>query len=451
MQMNLFDKPEKKGVIVTQGIIKPEELFEAYYLCRKNKRNTHNALAFEMDYEKNLVELCDEINKGNYRPRRSITFIVDKPVLREIFAAEFRDRVVHHLLIKKLNPLFEKEFINDSYACRTGKGTHFGISRVDSFIRKCSENYKKDCFILKLDVSGFFMHINRDILYERLSKFINDKYHDADKQIVLALCKIVIFNDPTKNCFIKGKKHDWENLPDNKSLFNSPVNSGLPIGNLTSQIFANFYMNSFDHYIKSKLGTRYYGRYVDDFIIVHKEKDYLTSLIPVIKEYLNADLQLTLHPNKIYLEHYRKGVQFLGVVIKPGRTYIASRTAGNFKAAIEKQNNIARMGKPSITQQSTFLSTMNSYLGIMKHYNTYWVRKEMIYDNVCAWWWNLTYLNASALKFVMKIKVIKKNRQLHNVMPNPTYRQEYIYQLYCRSVSKFENADCHFQVNKTTT
>ena len=147
MQLSLFDIPQPK--------IKLKELFEAYFECRKNKRNTANALAFEIDYENSLVQLSEEINSGTYKIGRSIGFIVEKPVKREIFAADFRDRVVHHLVISKINHLFEKQFIYDSFSCRTGKGTHFGIRRVDRFIRQCSKNYTKDCYILKLDLQGF--------------------------------------------------------------------------------------------------------------------------------------------------------------------------------------------------------------------------------------------------------------------------------------------------------
>jgi RNA-directed DNA polymerase len=148
MQLSLFEKNKQPRLCLS-------ELFEAYFTCRKNKRDTVNALAFEVDYEQNLINLWSDLNSGNYSPNRSIAFIVDKPVKREIFAADFRDRIVHHLIIGKLNPYFEKQFIYDSYACREGKGTHFGIRRVDRFIRQCSESYTKDCYILKLDVQGF--------------------------------------------------------------------------------------------------------------------------------------------------------------------------------------------------------------------------------------------------------------------------------------------------------
>ena len=159
MQLSIFD--------ILQPKIELEELFHAYFGCRKNKRNTANALAFEIDYEQNLLQLCKEINNGTYKIGRSIAFIVDKPVTREIFVADFRDRVVHHLVIGKLNNLFEKQFIHDSYSCRIGKGTHFGIQRIDKFIRQCSENYTKDCYILKLNLQGFFMSINKNILFEK--------------------------------------------------------------------------------------------------------------------------------------------------------------------------------------------------------------------------------------------------------------------------------------------
>jgi RNA-directed DNA polymerase len=399
MQLELFSNSEKHTLT--------EEIFIAYYACRKNKRNTLNALRFEKHFEHNLFALHDEILNGSYTPGRSIAFIVEKPVKREIFAADFRDRVVHHWLIAKLNPLFEKHFIYDSYACRIGKGTHFGIKRIAGFIKSCSKNYTADCYILKLDVQGFFMHINRTVLYERLSHFIEHYYTEPDKILVLDLCQKIIYNDPTQNCMIKGAKSNWDGLPHNKSLFHSPTDCGLPIGNLTSQVFANFYMNAFDHFIKKELGINYYGRYVDDFVIIHSDKEYLKSLLPVITNFLKNNLYLTLHPKKIYLQHYSKGVQFLGTVIKPNRIYIANRTKGNFYAAIQKQNAVVQNAKPGREQQQQFLSSMNSYLGIMKHYKTYKLRKRMLFKYLSGWWWNQAYLSGGVAKFVLKTKPVK--------------------------------------------
>jgi retron-type reverse transcriptase len=351
--------------------------------------------------------LYDDINKGRYQPRRSIAFIVNKPVKREVFAADFRDRVVHHLIINKLTPLFEKTFIHDSYACRTGKGTHFGIQRVDRFIRQCSHNYSKDCYVLKLDVQGFFMHIDKTILFGLVQQLIEQKYQQADKAVLLVLCKTIIYNDPTQECVVKSKRRQWQGLPNDKSLFHSIAGTGLPIGNLTSQVFANLYMNSFDHFIKHDLGVRYYGRYVDDFILVHDNKAYLKSLVGIIQTYLKDNLKLTLHPKKIYLQHYSKGVQFLGAVIKPNRIYIANRTKGNFYQAIEKQNMLVKQHKPSTQQQAQFLSSMNAYLGIMQHYHSYKLRKAMLFKHLSNWWWQRVYASGGMAKLVLRTKPVR--------------------------------------------
>jgi RNA-directed DNA polymerase len=211
MQLSLFDSEHITTPVIRE--IDMEELFLAYYTCRKTKRNTQNALKFEVDYETNLFVLKEEIESGIYYPGRSIAFIVNNPVKREIFAADFRDRVVHHWLINKLNTLFENVFIPDSYACRVGKGTHYGIKSADAFIKACSENYTKDCYILKLDIEGFFMHINRKILFTMLEKFIQQYYTDPDKSLVLEITQKIIFNQPTQNCIIKGTKKDWDGLP----------------------------------------------------------------------------------------------------------------------------------------------------------------------------------------------------------------------------------------------
>jgi len=248
------------------------------------------------------------------------------------------------------------------------------------------------------------MHINKDILFEKLSAFIKQRYFQADKELLLDLCRKIIFYDPTQNCIIKGKRSNWNGLPADKSLFHSALQSGLPIGNLTSQVLANFYMNSFDHYVKHDLGIRFYGRYVDDFVIVHHDKEYLRKLIPILSDFLLSTLHLVIHPKKIYLQHYSKGVKFLGTVILPNRIYIANRTKGNFYNAIEKQNQIARNHKPTKEEQFAFQSSMNSYLGIMKHYRTYKLRKGMLFKNLSGWWWNYAYLSGGIAKFVLKTK-----------------------------------------------
>ncbi len=386
-QLSLFGQAPDNDLLM--------DLFQAYFDARRNKRNTINALAFEKHFEQELFKLHDEITAGMYTPSRSICFIVNKPVKREIFAADFRDRVVHHLIYNYLSPLAEGTFINDSYSCRIGKGTHYGIRRVDKFIRSCSQNYQKDCYILKLDIQGYFMSINRDILFDMIKKLLLSKQHlvNFDLDLVLGLIKQTIENDSTEGCAVKGKRSDWEGLPPDKSLFTTKPNCGLPIGNLTSQLFANIYLNEFDHYVKRDLGIKHYGRYVDDFVLIHHDKEYLKSLIPVIRKQLSQTIEVKLHNKKIYLQHFSRGVKYLGAVIKPHRIYVSNRTVGNFYQTIDKHNQVARSHKPSVEEIEAFISSMNSYLGIMQHYKSYSMRKAMLYKHLSAWWWNYVYIS----------------------------------------------------------
>lgn len=361
-----------------------------------------NALRFETDYENNIIALRDELNSSTWHPGRSIAFVIDKPVKREIFAADFRDRVVHHWLINQLNPLFEKAFIHDSYASRKGRGAHIGIARAAQFIRKCSLNYQRDCYVLKLDIMSFFTRINRRILWERLRCFIDRHYNQSDKKLILEVARKIVENESTRRCFIKGKRRDWQDFPKDKSLFYARPHCGLPIGNLTSQVFANFYLNPFDHYIKHDLGVRFYGRYVDDFILVHEDKALLKSLIPKMERFLQEELELELHPRKQYLQHYRKGASFLGVMLKPHCIYAGRRIKGNFYDAIAKHNAVVKDHKPTIDEQMAFLCSINSYLGILSHYQTYRLRKGMLKKHLSIWWWNLIFFSGGCAKLVAK-------------------------------------------------
>lgn len=355
--------------------------------------------------------MCDELNSNTWHPGRSIAFIINKPVKREIFAADFRDRVVHHWLINQLNPLFEKTFIYDSYASRKGRGAHMGIARAAQFIRKCSLNYQRDCYVLKLDIMSFFIRINRRILWERLRCFIEARYHSSDKVLILEIACKVIQNEPTSHCFIKGKRRDWQDFPKDKSLFYARDHCGLPIGNLTSQVVANFYLNPFDHFIKHDLGVRFYGRYVDDFILVHEDKTFLKSLIPKIEGFLREEIELELHPRKRYLQHYCKGIPFLGVILKPHCIYAGRRIKGNFYEAIARHNMVIKDHKPTKEEQMAFLCSINSYLGILSHYQTHRLRKSMLKKHLSIWWWNLVYFSGGCAKLTLKTSKARKTKR----------------------------------------
>lgn len=380
-----------------------EDLFKAYYDARKHKRDTINVLIFEKNFESNLFELCDEILERRYVPRSSICFVVDKPVKREVFAADFRDRIIHHFIYNYISPLFEKRFINDSYSCRKGKGIHYGVKRADGFVRKCSLNYTRDCYILKLDIQGYFMSMNKTILYQKVRDELVKRAAQCnfDLPLVMYLLEQTIFSDPTKACRRRGKSTDWTNIPRSKSLFHTSRECGLPIGNLTSQLFGNVYMNAFDNYVKHDLKMKYYGRYVDDMIFVHEDKEYLKTVLVKTKEFLWEDARLRVHPNKIYLQHYTKGVGFIGAYIKPRRIYISDRTKGSFYEMICIQNKVVEK-TPTHEQIKEFVAKMNSYLGLTRHYATYNLRKKMVFEVLSPEWWKYVYLDGRIEKFVIK-------------------------------------------------
>ena len=214
---------------------------------------------------------------------------------------------------------------------------------------------------------------------------------------------IIIFNDPVKNCIYHSPFVLWELLPKDKSLFTAKKDCGLPIGNLTSQVFANFYLTGFDHFIKKECGIRNYGRYVDDCLLVHHSRVFLKRLIPRIHKYLRNDLKLTLHPRKIYLQPCCNGVKFLGCFIKPSHIVINRRTLKNFKKALFTHNRLVIDHKPDKEERAAFISSVNSYLGILRHYKTYRQRRHIIMNHISPFWYkHITFYSNKFEKIISR-------------------------------------------------
>ena len=246
------------------------------------------------------------------------------------------------------------------------------------------------------------MSINRKTLYRKLESFINKNYHAPDKARVKDLCRTIIFNDPVKNCIYHSPSALWDRLPIDKSLFTAKKNCGLPIGNLTSQIFANFYLTEFDHFIKKECGIANYGRYVDDCLLVHPSRPYLKRLIPRIHDYLRNKLGLTLHPRKIYLQPCANGVKYLGCFVKPSHIVVNHRTLKNFKQSLYAHNKLAKDHKPDRDERAAFISSVNSYLGILKHYKTYRQRRHIIKIGMSPLWYKHVMFPSTAYLKVCK-------------------------------------------------
>ena len=384
-----------------EGGISLEDVFDAYFDCRRSKRRSYNALAFEYDYERKCVELWQAINAGTYRPGRSIVFIVDHPVYREVFAPSFESRVVDHLISRKIAPLLEHQFIDDNYATRVGKGTLYGINRVSDFVRECSENFTRDCYIMKLDIKSYFMSLNKQVLYDNMAAFVTATYHESDMNALLYMLRVIIFDRPETHCVRRCPISYWNKLPRDKSLFNADGKHGMPIGRLTSQLCAAYTLDPLDHMIKEEWGMTYYGRYVDDMIFVHHSKNHLIDVRERIRIWL-SERGFILHPRKMYLQHYRKGVLFIGGMIMPGRQYVSNRSLGFCFNAISKYNELASSDINYVfTHAEEFVAVLNSYLGLMKHFSSYNIRQR-IWHGIGKEWWNVMYLEKSIHKAVVK-------------------------------------------------
>ena len=346
-------------------------LLEAYYDCRRNKRKTASALVYEMDYESKLIALRDRINTRTYAPGKSICFVVTRPRYREVFAASFEDRIVHHYIALRLEPLFEQAFCPYTYNCRKGKGQLYGTNMLRQQIIECSDNYTTDCYIMKLDLRGFFMSIDKCILADLIDRFVEEKYTGEDKADLRRLCRIVILHEPEKNCERHSPASYWNYLPANKSLFTNGEGKGVAIGNLFAQLFANFLLNSLD-WLVEELGLTYHGRYVDDFYMIHRDRMILLNAVPRIRKKL-SELGLELNERKFYFQHYTKGVEFTGSILKPNRVYTCNRTITNFVAAVRRLNKAK-----DLRQAEHAVNSINSYLGLLRHNNEYNTRKRVL-------------------------------------------------------------------------
>ena len=359
------------------------DLYRAYKDAGKHKRGRTCLLEYEYNLEDNLIKLRDELWNRTYKPLPSTCFIIHDPKMREVFAAAFKDRIVHHLFYNYTYELFVRTFIADSYSCIKGRGTHYGIERLKHHIRSVSAGWTKPCYVLKIDIRGYFMHIDRNILLrlcrESLTKMKNHKsdvngkkWCDViDYEFTDYLLQIIITTEPTGDCVILGKKEDWVGLPPDKSIFMSDKDCGLPIGNLSSQLFSNVYMNTFDQFMKRKLGCKHYGRYVDDAFVVSDNRDFLKALIPQIRNFLNENLKLSINEDKLQIENADYGVEFLGAYIKPFRTYISNKTLRRIRRnlSVIKTNDIG------------LYASVNSFLGVFSHYNSYRIRRVLFGNN----------------------------------------------------------------------
>lgn len=329
-----------------------DDLYQAYLDCRVHKSNTPSHINFEEELLTNLYSLFDSINDRTYEPLPSNVFVTGNPP-REIFAAQFRDRIVQHFIVNELGPIIDKHLIFDCCSCRRGKGTDFAIRRVYRNIQSCSENFSKPSYALKLDLSGFFMRINRQRVLDKFNFYLDTDYTGKYYDVLKFLLEKTILNDPTQDCIYTCEKSRWNNLPDRKSLFKAEPGHGLAIGNLTSQLSANLDLNEVDHYVKHNLHVKYYTRYVDDIIIIGETREELEVIRDKVIEKLES-LGYNVNRTKTYIILASHGVRFLGKTIYYHIVYPASHKVNDYKYRFANYKDEFKSVRSAMSQYGTF-------------------------------------------------------------------------------------------------
>lgn len=320
-----------------------ENLEKAFLKARKGKTLKLYVIEFEKDLQRNLFQLRIELLLHTYRPRLLKTFIIRDPKTRKISKSDFRDRIVHHALCNVIEPLFEKRFIYDSYANRVGKGTLNAIERFNVFKRKVSHNNKRVCYVLKADLYHYFDTVDHDCLVSIVQKRIRDER-------VLWLIRIILSHYTTGN----GK--------------------GMPLGNLTSQFFANVYLNELDQFVKHKLNVKYYLRYVDDFVLFDVMQERLLWYQREIEQFLQA-LHLQLHPQKTRIIPLSCGVEFLGFKLFFYYSRIKKKNLMKFQRKLKDSYDLYRC---KMISYDKIYDSVEGWVAYARQANTYTLRKKLL-------------------------------------------------------------------------
>ena len=336
-----------------------ENLHEAYMEARKNKRYRNDVLEFSAHLEENLIQLQNELIYKTCRVGRYREFYVLEPKKRLIMALQFRDRVVQWAIYRHLNPWFDRQFIYDSYGCRDGKGTHRAADRLQYWLRQASRK-KQRFYYLKLDISKYFYRVDHGALMDILRRKIEDQ-DLLDLLDCIINCEHTAFGLPAFT--------DPEDCPKTERL----LDKGMPIGNLTSQLFANIYLNQLDQYAKQELRLHYYIRYMDDIIILHQDKRYLHEIKDTIEVFLWENLRLNLN-RKTAIRPISQGIEFVGFRIFATHRKLKKASARKMKARLKYVRAAFERGE---IDADTLRATEASYLGVLKHFNSHGLRKAL--------------------------------------------------------------------------
>lgn len=345
-------------------------------ICKKRKSNKPSYLYFEVDLAKWMRHICFSVNNMEYMPEDGICFVITYPRLREVIAADFSFRIVQTYYANTLTPLFERfAFHPDSYACRKGKGGLRAVQQLQEYIFDESLGFTKDIYLVKIDFQGFFMGIDTNISSGMVCDFIKEHIvNEPIKNILLYLTRIIYQGSPQMHCHVQSSKELFDALPDNKKMLGKDNGIGVAIGNVTSQMLSCFYTSLYLTLL-SQMGYKFVF-YTDDTVVIIHDKDAWRNHIRYIEAWLWETLRIRLHPDKRYIQHYSKGVEFLGYKLRFDRVLPSDRIVHNYRWKVQKAR---RKLKGCMSDEiEHFQQTVNSYNGLLKWCNSHRLRKDIM-------------------------------------------------------------------------
>lgn len=328
-----------------------ERLFDAWYEFKRGKKKRVDVQEFERHLERNIFCLSRELRVQTYKHSPYESFLIQDPKVRHIRKACVRDRLVHQAVYSVLTKIYDPRFLDDVYSSRIGKGTHAGVDALCRMARKVSKNYTRECWVLKCDVRKFYDSVDHAILLDLLMKTVKDK------AAAWLLTEII----ESFHC-------------------EGTLGLGLPIGNLTSQVFTNVYLNELDQFIKHTLHIKHYVRFADDFVLLAERKGDLESILPRIQAFLSEHLKLELHPKKIILRPLHQGIDFLGYVTLPHHRVLRTKTKRRMLRKLYERHEGYSKGEVS---EESLNQTIQSYLGMISHADTFELQQEI--RNTFCW------------------------------------------------------------------
>ena len=373
-----FNRESKAEADMVNYVVPLQTWYDIYRQCRKRKGTKPSHLVFLFDFTQAITSICHDVGNCEYVPRMATCFMIQQPRLREVIAADFADRLVQTYYANKITEVLERKVLHpDSYACRKGKGGLHAVQQLHEYIFDESEGYTSDVWLAKIDIKGFFMAIDTFLTSKMLCSLIDgEPFADGEKNTLLYLTRIIYQSMPQMHCIVKSPEAMFQQLPEHKKMRGKVTSVGVAIGNVTSQMVAMFLINGYLELLAA-MGYKFV-HYTDDTCVVVRDKARWLAHVPILEDYVARELHLTLHPQKRYLQHYSKGVGFLGYKLRFNRTLPSDRIAHNYRWKVDCAIRRAELNPYfMLLHGERFMQVVNSYNGLLKWCNAYRLRREV--------------------------------------------------------------------------